>query len=51
MTEKHEAVGLLTERPDAPFLESEELRGLVADGRERGYLTFEEIAACLRRSR
>jgi len=47
VTEKHEAVGLLTERPDAPFLESEELRGLVADGRERGYLTFEEIAACL----
>jgi RNA polymerase primary sigma factor len=47
VTEKHEAVGLLTERPDAPFLESEELRSLVADGRERGYLTFEEIAACL----
>jgi RNA polymerase primary sigma factor len=47
VTEKHEAVGLLTERPDAPFLESEELRGLVADGKERGYLTFEEIAACL----
>jgi RNA polymerase primary sigma factor len=47
LTEKHDAVGLLTERPDAPFLESEELRGLVADGRERGFLTFEEIAGCL----
>src|SRR3954465_5399671 len=48
LTDKHEpAVGLLTERPEAPFLESEELRGLVADGRERGYLTFEEIAGCL----
>jgi RNA polymerase primary sigma factor len=48
LTDKHEpAVGLLTERPEAPFLESEELRGLVADGKERGYLTFEEIAGCL----
>jgi RNA polymerase primary sigma factor len=48
LTDKHEpAVGLLTERPEAPFLESEELRGLVADGRERGFLTFEEIAGCL----
>jgi RNA polymerase primary sigma factor len=27
--------------------ESEELRGLVAQGRERGYLTFEEISATL----
>jgi RNA polymerase primary sigma factor len=41
------AAALLEERPDAPFLEIEELRGLVADGRERGYLTYEEIAACL----
>jgi len=32
---------------EAPFLEVEELRGLVAEGRERGYLTFEEIGACL----
>ncbi|HYN90703.1 MAG TPA: RNA polymerase sigma factor RpoD [Thermoleophilaceae bacterium] len=28
-------------------MEVEELRGLAAEGRERGYLTFEEIAACL----
>ena len=47
MSEKHDAVALLTERPEAPFLESEELRNLVADGRERGYLTFDEIASCL----
>jgi RNA polymerase primary sigma factor len=37
----------LEERPDAPFLEIEELRNLVSDGRERGYLTYEEIASCL----
>jgi RNA polymerase primary sigma factor len=41
------AAALLDERPDAPFLEIEELRNLVADGRERGYLTYEEIASCL----
>jgi len=38
---------LLVERSDAPFAEVEELRALVAEGRERGYLTFEEIASCL----
>jgi RNA polymerase primary sigma factor len=32
---------------DSPILEIEELRGLVALGRERGYLTFEQIAATL----
>ncbi len=48
MTEKHEAaVGLLEEAAEARFLEVEELRGLAAEGRERGFLTFEEIAACL----
>jgi len=41
------AAALLEERPDAPFLEIEELRNLVSDGRERGYLTYEEIASCL----
>jgi RNA polymerase primary sigma factor len=41
------AAALLEERPDAPFLEIEELRNLVSEGRERGYLTFEEIASCL----
>ena len=30
---------------EAPFLEVEEVRGLVAEGKERGYLTFEEITA------
>ena len=47
LTEKHEGVALLVEEIDTPFLESEELRALVAEGRERGFLTFEEIAACL----
>src|SRR5215212_8437105 len=31
----------------SPIVEIEELRGLVALGRERGYLTFEQIAATL----
>ncbi len=47
MTEKHEGVGLLTGQAEAPDLEHDELRTLVAEGRERGFLTFEEIAACL----
>jgi RNA polymerase primary sigma factor len=41
------AAALLEERPDAPFLEIEELRNLVSEGRDRGYLTYEEIASCL----
>ena len=32
---------------EQPFGESEELRGLIAAGTERGYLTFEEIASTL----
>ena len=32
---------------DQPFAEPEELRGLIALGRERGYLTFEQIATTL----
>jgi RNA polymerase primary sigma factor len=32
---------------EQPFVDSEELRRLVADGTERGYLTFEEIASTL----
>ena len=48
MSEKHEAaVGLLEEPAEARFMEVEELRGLAVEGRERGYLTFEEIAGCL----
>src|SRR5882724_3077063 len=32
---------------DQPFEGSEELRGLIAAGTDRGYLTFEEIASTL----
>ena len=32
---------------DQAFVESDELRGLIAAGTERGYLTFEEIASTL----
>jgi RNA polymerase primary sigma factor len=32
---------------DLPFSDSDELRSLIAQGRERGYLTFEQIAATL----
>jgi hypothetical protein len=47
LSDKDQGVGLLNEGSDAPFLEVEELRALVVEGRERGYLTFEEIAAFL----
>jgi RNA polymerase primary sigma factor len=47
LRDKDEGVALLADLPEAPFLEVEELRGLVAEGRERGYLTYEEIGACL----
>jgi RNA polymerase primary sigma factor len=47
LTQKHEGVALLEEGAEAPFMEVEELRALVAEGRERGYLTFEEISNCL----
>src|SRR5438874_147238 len=43
MTAKSDA--LLTD--EAPITEAEELRGLIADGQERGFLTFEEIATAL----
>ncbi len=46
MSAKDDAA-LLVERSEAPFAEVDELRALVAEGRERGYLTFEEIASCL----
>ena len=32
---------------DAPIAELEELRTLIAEGQERGYLTFAQIEACL----
>jgi len=41
--EKHQGVALLVDESEAPFLEVEEVRGLVAEGKERGYLTVEEI--------
>src|SRR5215210_7030856 len=48
LSEKHEAaVGLLEEPAEARFMDVEELCGLAAEGRERGFLTFEEIAGCL----
>jgi RNA polymerase primary sigma factor len=43
--EKHEGVALLVEEGETSFLEVEEVRGLVAEGKERGFLTFEEITA------
>ncbi len=39
--------GLDQNSADQPLADSEELRGLVALGRERGFLTFEQIAATL----
>jgi RNA polymerase primary sigma factor len=39
--------GLDQESDEQPLAEAEELRGLIALGRERGYLTFEQIAATL----
>jgi RNA polymerase primary sigma factor len=38
---------LLLEQPDGSLREIEELRRLVSEGKERGYLTFQEVAACL----
>jgi RNA polymerase primary sigma factor len=32
---------------DAPIVELEELRPLITEGQERGFLTFDEIAGCL----
>jgi RNA polymerase primary sigma factor len=32
---------------DAPIWEMDELRSLIAEGQERGYLTYEEIGGCL----
>ena len=39
--------GALLERPEAPIAEIEELRPILAEARERGYVTFEELAASL----
>jgi RNA polymerase primary sigma factor len=48
LASRDEGVRLLTaQEADPPFAEIEELQALIADGRERGYLTFDEIAICL----
>ena len=41
----NKATALLSD--EAPVSELDEFRGLIADGQERGFLTFEQIAACL----
>jgi RNA polymerase primary sigma factor len=46
MSAKDEVV-LEAAEDEAPFAETEELQALVSEGRDRGFLTFEEIAACL----
>src|SRR5215208_7031607 len=38
---------LLDEHAEAPLVEIEELQTLLTEGRERGFLTFEEVASCL----
>jgi RNA polymerase primary sigma factor len=40
-----EAIVLLAD--DAPIAELDELRPLISEGQERGFLTFEQIAVCL----
>ncbi|MBA2505680.1 MAG: RNA polymerase sigma factor RpoD [Thermoleophilaceae bacterium] len=47
LTAKEEGVLLTRQTPEAPFSEVDELRTLVTEGKERGFLTFEEIASCL----
>jgi RNA polymerase primary sigma factor len=47
LTVKEEPTLLVEDGAELPFSDIEELRALVAEGKERGYLTFEEIAACL----
>jgi RNA polymerase primary sigma factor len=47
-TDEHSANGASPElNGDLPFQDTEELRALISQGRERGYLTFEEIAGTL----
>jgi RNA polymerase primary sigma factor len=48
VTAKHEGAALLSgQEADTPFSDVEELQTLVAEGRERGFLTFDELAATL----
>src|SRR5215217_1700890 len=46
-TAKAEAPALLDEHAEAPLAEIDELRTLLTQGRERGFLTFEEVSSCL----
>ncbi len=39
--------GIVLLADEAPIAELDELRPLIAEGQERGFLTFEQIAACL----
>jgi RNA polymerase primary sigma factor len=48
LTAKEEGAALLAgQDADAPFSEVEELRSLLSDARERGFVTFDEVAATL----
>jgi RNA polymerase primary sigma factor len=40
-------VALLDEQAELPLTEIDELQALLTEGRERGYLTFEEVTSCL----
>jgi RNA polymerase primary sigma factor len=42
-----EKAGAVLLADEAPIAETEELRTLIAEGQERGYLTYEEIGTCL----
>jgi RNA polymerase primary sigma factor len=44
LTDKHSGAVLLADASETLLLDIEEVRGLVTEGRERGYLTFEEIS-------
>jgi RNA polymerase primary sigma factor len=47
LTAKDEGVALLEVTAELPFLEVDEVRALVAVGRERGYLRFDEISSAM----
>jgi RNA polymerase primary sigma factor len=47
VTAKPEDTALLGRDLDVPFADVEELRSLVVDARERGFVTFDEVAATL----
>ncbi len=47
LSEEQSGTAFTSEDREARFAELDELGTLVADGKERGYLTYEEIASCL----